>query len=279
MSGSVEGMDFPARAGALLVRLREQRPLIHLMTNLVTIRDVADATRALGALPVMALAVEEVAEIASTSSALVLNLGTPTADRVNAMIRAGRAANAAGVPIVLDPVGAGASEFRLANTRRALAELRVAVVRANIGEAAALLGREGTVRGVESHGPAPPGDEVAAHLAHTTGAVAAITGARDHVSDGRRLVAVENGDPLLTRISGGGDLATAIVAAFASVEHDGLVAAAAGLAATGVAAEIAARDAGGPGSFKVALFDALASLTPEVLVSHARIRKQDAAWT
>lgn len=279
MSGPVEGMDLPRRIGDLLGRLRDRRPLIHLMTNLVTMRDVADATLALGALPVMAVAGDEVEEIAAGAQALVLNLGTPTRERVDAMIRAGRAANAAGVPIVLDPVGAGASAFRRANTRRVLAELRIAIVRANPGEAAALLGAEGTVRGVESHRPARAGDELAGLLARATGAVAAVTGPHDHISDGRRLIAVENGDPALTRISGGGDLATAIIAAFASVEQDASIAAAGGLAAIGVAAEVAAQGARAPGSFKVALIDALAGLGPEALAGRARIGVRDAAWT
>ncbi|MGQ0550456.1 MAG: hydroxyethylthiazole kinase [Armatimonadota bacterium] len=276
---ALRGDDLPDRIGDLLSRLRDRRPLVHLMTNLVTMRDVADATLALGALPVMALAGEEVEEIASASQALVLNLGTPTEERVEAMIRAGRAAGAAGVPIIVDPVGAGASAFRLANARRALGDLRVAIVRANPGEAAAILGAEGTMRGVESHGPSRPGDELAAVLAQTTGAVAAVTGARDHVSDGRRHVSVENGDPMLARISGGGDLATAIIAAFAAIEQDALLAATAGLAATGVAAEIAAQGAGGPGTFKVAVIDALAALSPQHLAGSARISVRDAAWT
>ncbi len=275
----VEGTPLSARIGDLLARVRDRRPLIHLMTNLVTMRDVADATLALGALPVMALAAQEVEEIASASQALVLNFGTPTRERVDAMIRAGRAASAVGIPIIIDPVGTGASAFRLANVRRALTEFRVALVRANAGEAAALLGAKDAVRGVESHGPAPAGDELAGRLAQSAGAVAAVTGHRDHVSDGRRLATVENGDPMLARISGGGDLATAVIAAFASIEHDGLIAAVAGLAAIGVAAETAAGDARGPGSFKVGLIDALAGLSPEVLAGAARISVRDAAWT
>ncbi len=275
----LEGGGLAGRIGDLLSRLRDRRPLIHIITNLVTMRDVADATLALGALPVMALAGQEVEEIASASGALVLNLGTPTHERFEAMIRAGRAASAAGIPIIVDPVGVGASAFRLVNTRRALAEFRVAVVRANLGEAAAMLGAEGTMRGVESRDPSSAGDVLAARLARMTGAVAAVTGPHDHASDGRRHLSVQNGSPMLTRISGGGDLATAIIAAFAAIEPDALIAAAAGLAATGVAAEDAAHEARGPGSFKVALIDALAGLSPERLAAGARISIRDAAWT
>ncbi len=272
-------MDLPEQIGDLLARLRAVRPLIHHITNLVTMHDVADATLALGALPVMALAGEEVEEIVATAQALVLNLGTPTRERIEVMIRAGKAANARGIPVVLDPVGVGASAFRTANTRRLLAELRIDVVRANAGEAAALLGVGGTVRGVESEGAALPPDVLARRLARATGVVAAVTGARDHASDGARTAAVDNGDPMLPRISGGGDLATAIVAAFATVANDPLLAAVGGLAALGCAAEMAAPHAQGPGSFKAALVDALAGLTPANLRGRARVQVLGKVWT
>ncbi len=279
MSVPLEGEDLAGRIGDLLSRLRDRRPLIHIITNFVTMRDVADATLALGALPIMALAGQEVEEIASASGALVLNLGTLTHERFEAMIRAGRAANTAGIPIIIDPVGVGASTFRLASTRRALAEFRVTIVRANAGEAAAVLGAEGTMRGVESREPLIAADVLSARLARMTGAVAAVTGPHDHASDGSRHLSVENGSPMLTRISGGGDLVTAIIAAFAAIEQDALLAAAAGLATAGVAAERAARDASGPGSFKVALVDAFADLSPERLAAETRISIRDAAWT
>lgn len=279
MSVPFEARDLAGRIGGLLVRLRDRRPLIHIITNFVTMRDVADATLALGALPIMALAGQEVEQIASTAGALVLNLGTPTHERFEVMIRAGHAANAAGIPIILDPVGVGASTFRQANTRRALAEFRVAIVRANAGEAATMLGLEATMRGVESREPSIAGDVLAARLARMTGAVAAVTGPHDHASDGGRHLSIENGSAMLTRISGGGDLATAVIAAFAAIEHDALLAAAAGLATAGVAAEHAARDTSGPGSFKVALIDAFADLSPEHLAADIRISTRDAAWT
>jgi hydroxyethylthiazole kinase len=278
VSVPLEPGDLTGRIGDLLSLLRERRPLIHIITNFVTMRDVADATLALGALPVMALAGQEVEEIASASAALVLNLGTPTHERFEAMIRAGRAATTAGIPVIIDPVGVGASAFRLASTRRVLAEFRVAIVRANAGEAAAMLGAEGTMRGVESRAPSIAGD-VAARLARMTGAVAAVTGPQDHASDGDRHLSVENGSPMLTRISGSGDLVTAFIAAYAAIESDALLAAAAGLATAGVAAEHAARGTSGPGSFKVALIDALADLSPERLAADTRISIRDAAWT
>jgi hydroxyethylthiazole kinase len=265
--------------GERLLLLRTRRPLVHHLTNQVTMRDVADATLAAGALPVMALAVDEIEEIVASAQALALNLGTPTRERVEVMVMAGKAANARGVPVVLDPVGAGASAFRTDAARRVLAAVRASIIRANRGEAAALLGVEGTMRGVESGGTGLPAGVLAGRLARQFGTTAAVTGARDHVSDGRQTWAIDNGHPLLARITGGGDVATAIVAAFAAVESDGPLAAVCGLVMLGVAAEIAVPQARGPGSFRIALLDALAAVTPEALVERARVREAEQAWT
>lgn len=268
------------QVGEHLSLLRTRRPLIHHLANQVTMRDVADATLAIGALPIMALAGDEVEEILGSAQALALNLGTPTPERVEVSLKAGRAANARGVPVILDPVGAGASMFRTGAARRILADVRVRIIRSNPGEAAALLGVEGTMRGVESSGGAAlSSGALVRELARRYGAAAAVTGARDHVGDGRRIMLIDNGDPMLARIAGGGDLATALIAAFAAVVADAVPAAVSGLVALGVAAEVAAAHAGGPGSFKTALVDALAALTPPLLVERARILEAKQAWT
>ncbi len=272
-------MIIAERIGERLSCLRARRPLIHHLTNQVTIHAVASATLALGALPVMAVAGEEVEEVVASAQALVLNLGTPTRERMEVMVKAGKAANGRGIPVILDPVGAGASTFRTEGARRLLSEVRPAIIRANAGEAAALLGVPGTMRGVESAGATLTSGILAWRLAQQSGATVAVTGARDHISDGRRVLAVDNGDPMLARITGGGDLATASVAAFAAVEPEGLISTACGLVTIGVTAEIAAGQAHGPGSFEIALVDALAALTPEVLVGRARVRELEAAWT
>ncbi|MBI3997814.1 MAG: hydroxyethylthiazole kinase [Armatimonadetes bacterium] len=272
-------MDLAPRIGERLAALRAASPLIHCLTNLVTIGDVADAVLAIGALPVMTQAGEEIEEITSSARAVMLNLGTPSRERVDAMWKAGKVAGQRGIPVILDPVGAGASAFRTQTARRMLAELPIAVVRANAGEAAALLGVDSALRGVESIGAALPAEVLAHDLASRAATVVAVTGPRDHLSDGRRSVIVEGGHPLLARITGGGDLATAMVAAFASVEPDALAAGAAGLAALGVAAEIAAERAAGPGSFRAGLMDALAGLAPEDLSRRAKVHVLGNAWT
>ncbi len=261
-----------ASAAALLGRLRERRPLVHHITNAVTINDVANVTLALGAAPVMAHAIEEVEEMAASAEALALNIGTLTAPVVEAMLRAGRRANASGTPVLLDPVGAGATTFRTAQARRLLSELRIACIRGNAGEIAALAGQSGTVRGVDASGRVEALDRVAAELARGTGAAVAATGPVDVLTDGARVCRLENGHPLLARITGSGCMATAAVAAFAAVERDALAAAAAGLLCFEIAAEVAAADARGPGTFRVALLDALAALDGPTIAGRARVR-------
>src|SRR5918912_3249702 len=178
--------------GADLAAIRERKPLVHQITNYVVMNETANATLALGALPVMAHASEEVEEMVRLAGALVINIGTLSRPWVEAMAAAGRAANAAGVPVVLDPVGAGATTFRTESAQRLLAEVDVAVLRGNAGEVATLVGREAEVRGVESIGAGADRAELARAAARSLGVVASVTGAVDHVSDGDRVVAVKN---------------------------------------------------------------------------------------
>jgi hydroxyethylthiazole kinase len=257
--------------GESLRRLRETRPLVHQITNYVVMNETANATLALGALPVMAHAPEEVEEMVAIAGALVLNIGTLSSSWVEAMLRAGRAANAAGVPVVLDPVGAGATRYRTETALRILDDVDVAVLRGNAGEVATLAGVDAEVRGVESIGAADTAEQVAKQAASTLGVIASVTGSVDHVSDGERVVAVENGHPLLASITGTGCMSSAITGAFLAVRReDPLEAAAEALAAFGVAGENAAPGAKGPGSFHVNLYDALAALDPELLDERAR---------
>jgi hydroxyethylthiazole kinase len=259
------------KPGESLRRLRERRPLVHQITNYVVMNETANATLALGALPVMAHAPEEVEEMVGLAGALVLNIGTLSASWIDAMLLAGRAANARGVPVVLDPVGAGATRYRTDTAQRILAEVDVAVLRGNAGEVATLAGVDAEVRGVESIGAAQAAADIARSAASALGVVASVTGSIDHVSNGARVVAVENGHPLLASITGTGCMSSAITGAFLAVRPDDpLEAAAEALAAFGVAGENAAPGAKGPGSFHVNLYDALAALDPDLLDARAR---------
>jgi hydroxyethylthiazole kinase len=258
-------------AGADLALIRERKPLVHQITNYVVMNETANATLALGALPVMAHALQEVEEMASAASALVLNIGTLSEEWIEAMLAAGFAANRAGVPVVLDPVGAGATGYRTETARQLLDDLEIAVVRGNSAEIATLAGQEAEIRGVEAVG-SNGGPDLAREAARALECVAAVTGPVDHVSDGERVQAVANGHELLGTVSGTGCMATAVTGCFLGVRGDDpFDAATEALVAFGVAGEDAARNARGPGSFHVALYDALYALDPATLDSRARL--------
>ncbi|HEY5662280.1 MAG TPA: hydroxyethylthiazole kinase [Gaiellaceae bacterium] len=259
-------------AGTTLRALRDRKPLVHQITNYVVMNETANATLALGALPVMAHAREEVEEMVSLAGALVLNIGTLSEPWVEAMLVAGTAANAAGTPVVLDPVGAGATRYRTESAEQILTDVDVTVLRGNAGEVATLVGVAAEVRGVESMAAGDDPAELARVAARKLNVVASVTGPVDHVSDGEQSLAVANGHELLASVTGTGCMSSAITGCFLAAKPDEpLEAAAEALAAFGVAAEDAARNANGPGTFHVNLYDALAALDPETLDARVKI--------
>jgi hydroxyethylthiazole kinase len=257
--------------GSLLTRIRERKPLVHHITNMVVMNDTANITLAIGALPVMAHAIEEVEEMVALAGALVLNIGTLYPAQVEAMLRAGKQANERGIPIILDPVGAGATRLRTETALRLLSELRIAVVRGNASEIGAMIGVAGETRGVESISVSSDRETVARDAARELGCTVAITGARDIVSDGQQMAYVENGHPLLATITGSGCMATSLIGAFLAVEADPAAAAVAGLVAMGVAGEMAAPQSGGPGTFRSHLLDAVAGLDAATVVQRQKV--------
>jgi len=258
--------------GTTLQDLRDRKPLVHQITNYVVMNETANATLALGALPVMAHAPEEVEEMVGLASALVLNIGTLSEHWVEAMLLAGGAAGGRGIPVVLDPVGAGATAYRTETARRILGEVRVSVLRGNAGEVATLVGADAEVRGVESIAAGLEPAELALAAARELGLVASVTGPVDHASDGERVLAIANGHPLLAAVTGTGCISSALTGCFlAAKPEEPLEAAAEALAALGVAAEDAASGADGPGTFHARLYDALAALDPKTLDRRARI--------
>ncbi len=256
----------------LLRRLREKRPLVHHITNYVTVNDCANVTLFIGAAPVMAEAKEEVADMVSLAGALVLNIGTLRREQVDSMLIAGRKANELGIPIVLDPVGAGATRYRTEVAARLLQQLRIAVIKGNAGEIGTLAGTGGVVRGVDSEGLNGDPVQVCRGLADRSGAAVVMSGAVDIATDGRRIVLVENGHEMMGRISGTGCMASSLVGAFAPTSEDRVATSVAALAAFGIAGERASRRATGPYEFKALLMDEVAALTPEGLEKEARIR-------
>ncbi|HDI59143.1 MAG TPA: hydroxyethylthiazole kinase [Desulfobacteraceae bacterium] len=262
--------DFCPRAARNLAAVRQHQPLIHNITNLVVMNVTANALLAAGASPVMAHSPDEVEEMVALARALVLNIGTLTSEWVATMIKAARKANALERPVVLDPVGAGATGLRTRAARQILEAAAVTVIRGNASEIMALDQGTATTRGVDSVHGVNDAAASAARLAQRLGVVVAVTGATDLVTDGAREVRVANGHPLMGRITGSGCTATALIAAFLAVDPDPLSAAATALAFFGLAGEQAGAAAAAPGSFQVALLDALYTLGPEALQEESR---------
>jgi hydroxyethylthiazole kinase len=273
------------RAAENLSAVRRMVPLVHNITNFVAMNTTANALLSLGASPVMAHAPEEVAEMAGLADALVLNLGTPSRERLASMTLAGRTAKGRGKTVVFDPVGVGATRFRTDAARRLMQTAGVGIVRGNASEIFALAeaacpgssrGRDAALepaagtRGVDAN-LSPEAAFAGAERLAAAGVVAAVTGPTDIVVDGRGCIRVANGNPMMRLVTGAGCTASALIAAFAAVDPDPATAAATGLAVFGLAGEIAGRDAGGPGSFMVRLLDALHAMTPAQVRSGARI--------
>jgi hydroxyethylthiazole kinase len=254
-----------------LEKVRAQKPVIHHLTNWVTIYDCANIVKVFGASPVMAHAREEVAEMAGIASALVLNIGTLTADFVEAMQLAAKAANRKGIPVVLDVCGAGATKFRDESCFKLLDGARVDIIKGNASEIARIAGESVQTKGVDAAAVEKDLQEVAAGLAKNRSCTVVITGVEDIVSDGKRIVRVLNGHSMMANIVGTGCMAASVIGTFAAIEKDLVAASVAGLVCYEVAAEIAAREAKGPGSFKERMFDAVFNLDAETVNRMQRV--------
>ncbi|WP_159881244.1 hydroxyethylthiazole kinase [Paenibacillus puerhi] len=258
----------------LLNRVREQKPLVHNITNVVVTNFTANGLLALGASPVMAYAHEEVADMAKIAGALVVNMGTLDEQLIESILIAGRSANEHGVPVIFDPVGAGATPYRTAAAKRILEGIRVSVLRGNAAEVANVIGGTSEIKGVDAGESAgADGSLLARQAASLLNAVVVVTGADDYVSDGKITHRISNGTPLLTAVTGTGCLLTSVIGAFAAVEKDLMTAAATALAFYGVAAELAVEISGPnhPGTFQVEFLNRLHTTTGEDLGSRAVI--------
>ena len=233
--------------------------------------DPSSTTLSVGAAPVMAGAIEEAAEMAMIANSLVLNIGTLTPDQVDTMIAAGKAANTRGIPIILDPVGVGATTLRTKSAERILNECTVTILKGNAGEIGVLVGSGGTVRGVDSGGCFGDPAEVALRCAEKWGTTVAMTAETDVVTGIDEIYLIRNGHSMMERLSGTGCMAASVVGAFAAAGDVPGISAAAALAAFGLSGERAGRGAVGPYSFRTALFDELATLTPEILEREAKV--------
>jgi hydroxyethylthiazole kinase len=262
------------KAADNLKRVREKKPLVHNITNYVVMNYTANALLACGASPVMAHAVEEVEEMVSLAGALVLNIGTLSLPWIEAMLKAGKRANALKVPVILDPVGSGATRLRTDSAKRIMEEVSIQVIRGNASEILSLAG-EGSgasTKGVDSIHTVDQAAETAMSLAKELKTTLAITGAVDLITDGKRVYRVLNGHEMMSCITGTGCTATAIIGAFLTIDPDPLQAATCGLSYFGLAGEQAAANSSGPGSFQTALLDALYLMKVEDLKAGAKIQ-------
>jgi hydroxyethylthiazole kinase len=241
----------------LLERVRQQKPVVHHLTNWVTIYDCAQVVKSLGASPVMAHSREEVADMVQIAAALVLNIGTLTSEIVEAMKLAAQGANTKGIPVILDVCGAGATPLRDRKCLELLGEARIDVIKGNASEIARIAGESVRTKGVDATEVGGDLVLVARELAQERRATVVVTGEEDIVTDGRRTYRVGNGHGMMTHVVGTGCMAASVIGAFTAVERDLALAGACGLVCYGIAGEIAAAKAAGPASFKEGLLDAL----------------------
>lgn len=266
--------DMAQKAAEDLRRVRKGKPLVHNITNYVVMNYTANALLACGASPVMAHAAEEVEEMVSLAGALVLNIGTLSPPWIEAMLKAGKRANALHVPVILDPVGAGATRLRTDSAKGLIEGLSLRVIRGNASEILSLAGEKSGSRtkGVDSVHTVDQATETAMALAKELRTTLAITGAVDLITDGERVCRVMNGHEMMSHVTGTGCTATVIIGAFLAVDPNPLEAATTGLSYFGLAGEKAAARALGPGSFQIALLDALYEMKEEELRRGAKIQ-------
>ncbi len=262
------------KAAENLAALRKKKPLIHNITNFVVMNYTANALLAMGASPVMAHAQNEVEDMVSFAGALVLNIGTLTDDWVASMIKAGKKATALGIPIILDPVGSGATALRTNSAKKIIEAAAVRVIRGNASEILSLRHEDSGTKGVDSVHSVDDAAETAKILAQALTTTLAITGPVDLVTDGRRVVRISNGHPLMGFVTGTGCAATVTIGAFLAVDNDPVSATASALAYFGLAGEVAGQSASAPGSFMIQMLDALYTITPEKLREGCKIQNE-----
>jgi hydroxyethylthiazole kinase len=259
-------VEIRERAQKALENIKKFNPLIHNITNYVAANFQANVLLAIGASPVMAHSEDEVEDMVAISDALVLNIGTPTKSIVNSMIIAGKRAKELKKPVILDPVGAGATKFRNNAIEKILSEVNVDIIRGNASEIGAICGMEGNTKGVDSVIEPEEVLKSAVDFSNKTGTVVVISGATDYIVSGEEVIKCHNGVPLLGKITGSGCAVTSIIGAFSAVEENKAFASLFGLGLFGIAGEIAFANAKGPGSFYSLLIDSLYNITPDVFM-------------
>lgn len=248
-----------------LEQVRSKSPLIHNITNYVVMNNTANALLAIGASPVMAHAKDEVAEMAGIASALVINIGTLDAAWVDSMIIAGKTASAKNTPVILDPVGVGATSYRTKVCKQIINECKPTIIRGNASEIMALCNSNVKTKGVDSTDSSETALDTAKLLAQQTNAIVVISGQTDYITDGTNVETVNNGNPMMARVTGMGCTASAMVATFAAINNNPFKAGIHAMTVMGIAGEIAASKSKGNGSLQVNFLDELYNLSAETI--------------
>lgn len=254
-------------------QLQEQTPLIHHLTNTVTINDCANVTLAMGGSPVMATQLLEVEEMAMLADGLVINFGTINDAMFAAMIKAGQTANQKGIPVIFDPVGVGATTYRTNKAKELISTIKVSIIRGNASEISALIGKNTKTRGVDAGAIEIAPEALAKEAAEVLNCLIVISGKEDVITDGRQLVVIDNGDYLLTKVTGTGCMTASLVATAAAVSENWFDGAVIGMATMSLAGEIAAKSlhAGeGLGSFRVKLMDTISTMNAAIWLDGVR---------
>ncbi len=250
------------QAKSLLTKIKQENPLILNLTNSVTVDFVANGLLSLGASPVMSHAEEEMEDLISIARAVVINLGTLDERFIKLCALACKTANRLSIPLILDPVGVGASQYRTNTSLQFITDFNISIVRGNASEMMALAGSAGKTKGVDSTADSTQAIASAHYLAKNYGVTVAISGQTDVIVDHQQTVQLERGSPMMPKVTGTGCLLSAVVGAFHAIEADRFTAAAAATWFYGICGETAAENAAGPGSFRTAFLDALYTVVP-----------------
>ncbi|WP_285766353.1 hydroxyethylthiazole kinase [Peribacillus sp. SI8-4] len=270
-------MNMKLSAAALFEKVRERKPLVHQITNFVTVNDCANATLAIGGSPVMTSSPKEVEAMVRLANSLVLNFGTIDDRSLEAMEIAGRTANSLNIPVILDPVGVGATPYRTEKASELLKKVSVQIIRGNASEIHLLIGGDIVTRGVDSEELAISNAALAASAANHLNCIVVVSGAIDAVSNGKHTSIIDNGNVLLTDVTGTGCMATALIGAFSGITDDYYAAAVSGISTMSIAGEVAAatqKNHEGTGTFRIRLMDAISKMDKEMWMKEVNLNEE-----
>lgn len=257
----------------IISEIREKKPIVYQITNTVTINDCANVTLAIGASPIMSFCKEELEDILTFASTLVINIGTMDKNMRDIVVVAGKIANRLGKPVVLDPVGAGATKARKELIEKLISEVKFAVIKGNVAEIKTIYGMKNeSNRGVDSVESSEDMEGVAKELAKKYGCVVAMTGKVDVITDGVRVAKIENGDIILGSVTGTGCMTGALIGSACGAYEDYFAGAVAMVSTMGIAGEKAKSLGKGNGSFRQIIMDSIYNMDEELFLESAKIK-------